>query len=507
MLAKHACFAFHFFTADGAENDVGSHQKACAEVSLVPSPSKISKTAGRLAAVAAVVCAAGSVARAATYTWDVNGSAAGTGGAGNWDNSSPFWTPDGSTYTAWPNASGGTTTALFGGTAGIVTLAAPITVNAINFTAANYSITNTGSGSLTFNGSSPTINTGGYNVAFNMGVNTLSLAGGTNIYKTGVGTLTIANDQNGGGIPAGVTWNVSGGSLASTGLYNSAVAITSGRGLGVATNNVLTLNAGSLIFTVSGGNGYVGGAGNRSINVTSFGGAISDGGFAPGEATAGGLTISPTINVASGAGLNLVSSNVLEFDSGIIQGAGNVTVYGTGSAGNVELLSATNSYTGVTNISNGALTISTIANGGSNSSIGASSNSPANLILNGSGGTGNTLGAGASLVFTGSGINTTDRGLTLTGTSQINFNVSTAGAVPFVWRAGREQHGWACLQIWARHAGVHSCQHNQHADHHRGVSEHRRWNPAAGGDGTNRQRQLRQSASVTRSRLRRRIRP
>ena len=65
--------------------------------------------------------------------------------------------------------------------------------------------------------------------------------------------------------------------------------------------------------------------------MTASGGAISDGGFAPGDATSGGSPVYPNIVIAGEAGLNLVSSNVkLNSDSGggSISGSGGIAKFG-----------------------------------------------------------------------------------------------------------------------------------------------------------------------------------
>ena len=56
----------------------------------------------------------------------------------------------GATDVAWPNL--GTDFAQFSGTAGVVTVAAPINVNRMTFTTTNYSVTFTGANAITFGG-------------------------------------------------------------------------------------------------------------------------------------------------------------------------------------------------------------------------------------------------------------------------------------------------------------------------------------------------------------------
>lgn len=381
--------------------------------------------ASRLAGAAAVLLAARQ-ALATTRTWYGNGSGGGSGGTGTWNTSNLDWTTNGSTFVAWLN-NHTNNVADFGGSGGNVTITAAIAVNTLNFSASGYSLSTSGSGNLTLNGTDPTINTGGYDVTFAMGNNTLTVGSGTNtIDKTGNGTLTITNLQTGtGGIPANVTWNVSGGTLdTSTGLYSSAIAISNGQALGVVTGSVLDLNGGSLVFTESGGPGY---ASARTISVGSGGGAISDGGFAPGMA-GGGNTTSPNITIAAGPGLNLVANDILEFDTGIngvgggnISGAGGITIYGTGMA---EILSTNNSYSGGTTITTGA----TLVIGGA-TSLGATTG---NLSV---GGTlnldGNSITVGRLTSTGGAGVanNTTSVGDSLGNTLEFNIGNGTINSV------------------------------------------------------------------------------
>ncbi len=67
---------------------------------------------------------------ATTYTWDQNGGGVGTGGSGPWDTTSLFWNSGANT---WPT-SGTDNDALFGGTAGTVTIqAGGVTANDVQF--------------------------------------------------------------------------------------------------------------------------------------------------------------------------------------------------------------------------------------------------------------------------------------------------------------------------------------------------------------------------------------
>ena len=338
----------------------------------------------RLAGAAAVCLAAQTALAATPYTWDPNGAAAGTGGTGFWNTTDLSWTTNNTTFVPWPST-GTDNLAVFGGTGGTVTLNAPVFANGLTFGAPNYTIGTTGTGKLTLNGVAPTFTTNGVDARIN---GSFALTGGTAINKFGPGTLTLTGD-NSGGVGANTTVTVGGsagvaGTLdTATGLYNSAIAINDGKQLGNSAGNVLTLNGGTLAFNQTGGAGYFS---SRTINVTAGGGAIFDGGFAPGL-SAGGNTISPTVNIAAGAGLNLVANNQLLFDAGNggagagpITGAGGVNIYGS-NLGTVRILSNANTYQGGTTLTPG----SRLVIGGANSLGGATRNltNAGTLDLNG----------------------------------------------------------------------------------------------------------------------------
>src|SRR4249920_2791596 len=74
--------------------------------------------------------------QATTLTWDADAAGTALGGTGTWDTVTPLWTADGVNYVNWNNAT--PDSPVFGGTAGTVTLAEPITTNGMTFNTANY---------------------------------------------------------------------------------------------------------------------------------------------------------------------------------------------------------------------------------------------------------------------------------------------------------------------------------------------------------------------------------
>ena len=142
------------------------------------------------------------------------------------------------------------------------------------------------------------------------------------------------------------------------------------------------------------------------------------------------------LNISSSAGSTLtINGNVqlIEASRGITFGGASTnanTVNGVISSNDVaKVLSVTkqgvgtwvlangnNSYTGTTTLSGGILSVGTLANGGSNSGIGASTSDAANLVFN-----------GGTLRYTGASV-VSDRAFTITADKTATIDVTTASA-------------------------------------------------------------------------------
>ncbi|MBN1308523.1 MAG: DUF2341 domain-containing protein [Chitinispirillaceae bacterium] len=140
-----------------------------------------------------------------------------------------------------------------------------------------------------------------------------------------------------------------------------------------------------------------------------------------------GYTLSGgTVNLGKKSGITLASGKTASI-SAVIAGTGGLHVTGVGTSLSTLTLSGANTYTGVTTL--GAYlrcNVSTLANGGSNSAIGAASSSASNLVLD-----------GGQLRYTGSGAST-DRLFTLGTTSSFVYssgngamNFSNTGSISF----------------------------------------------------------------------------
>jgi fibronectin-binding autotransporter adhesin len=361
------------------------------------------------ASLAAVLASAlPAVARAEDRHWDANGTAVGVGGSGTWNLGNLNWSPNGDGVSGpfvepWDN--GALDTAIFGGTAGTVTVGVPVTVGNITFTSAGYVLNG---GTITLGGVSSTIQTNSGTTIINS-----VLAGTSGLTKAGGGTLQLS------GI------NTFSGSIS---LLGGSVHALTDAALGNAANNITTAAGASVTLRIDGA------ATARSI-------AIGDGGT---------LTV-------SGAGVG----------SALISGNGRVNVAASNNAVSiVRLTNDANSYTGATifNGCNGVCSayFSSIADLGQASSLGApttvadgtivfnqSSQYSDSIIYIGDGHSSNRNwdinGGGAVIRNQGSGT------LTLTGDIDISaggsFNAETAdisllgvlsgGSISFNTNAGR----------------------------------------------------------------------
>jgi fibronectin-binding autotransporter adhesin len=196
--------------------------------------------------------------------WDTNGTALGSGGAGTWDLSGAFWSPnsDGVSgpYSVWNNAA--LDDAFFGGTAGTVTLGTPVTAHNLTFLTTGYTLSGS---TLTLGGITPTITVTGA-----ASINSI-LAGSAGLIKAGAGTLNL----NGANIfSGGVVVNAGGLSLngdSALGAAGNGVTIAGGTSLSstgaLAASRNITLTSGTVLLSGAGvGSARFTGAGGLRLN-------------------------------------------------------------------------------------------------------------------------------------------------------------------------------------------------------------------------------------------------
>ena len=187
------------------------------------------------AIAASIVLCLGQPIDAGILTWDGSDTvtSGAQGGAGTWNvNSTANWW-NGTTDLAWPALGGTDDDAVFGGTAGTVTLGSAITANDLTFNTTGYILS--GAQTLTLNGATPTITTAsGVTATIGNGTATV-LAGSVGLIKAGAGTLILngsaVNTFTGGLNIKGGTLTLDFTNLATpTNLINSGNALTLGGG-------------------------------------------------------------------------------------------------------------------------------------------------------------------------------------------------------------------------------------------------------------------------------------
>ncbi len=310
----------------------------------------------RLRCFLAVIGSAGlgfSSAFAADVTWDVTPGTVGvgngtiTGGAGTWNTTNGNWTTDaGANNVAWNNANNDV--AIFGGTAGSVTLGSNVTVGGMTFNTDGYSIA-AGSGpfSITLNAASP--------INVSTGTTTINAAIlGTTITKQGAGTLNLTGANTISG-----TTTISAGVLILSGQNNTSgqTSVSDGATLQLNSGTNGGLSSGTVILNTSG----ILQATNADRTITNgidlLGDGVVSGNY---SITAGGnLRISGgsrtiTNNLTSGKSLKVASlaSNSGSNRTLTFNGSGKTVVTGNSSFGNGTHSVAVN---GGTLILNGSL--------------------------------------------------------------------------------------------------------------------------------------------------------
>ncbi|MCU0795784.1 MAG: autotransporter-associated beta strand repeat-containing protein [Akkermansiaceae bacterium] len=193
-----------------------------------------------------VICSLIQTSGAATLEWSGSSSGLSTGTSNTWNtNTTANWW-NGSSLVNWPALGGTNDDAVFGGTAGTVTVTTA-TANDITFNTTGYVIS---SGTLTLNGTTPTLSTG---TGIDATISSV-IAGSAGLTKSGGGTLILS----GANTFTGVT-NINSGILRAG---NAAALGSSTNGTTVASGATLDLNGqnlGAEVVTISGTG--VGGAG------------------------------------------------------------------------------------------------------------------------------------------------------------------------------------------------------------------------------------------------------
>jgi fibronectin-binding autotransporter adhesin len=237
---------------------------------------------------------------------------------------------------------------------------------------------------ITLNGGGILAPSGSFSFNSNRGI-TLGASGGTFNIVSG-STVTLASVITGSGAltKAGV------GTLSMTGAhtYTGATIINAGT-LQLASNNNRLPTATAL--TIASGATFNINGRAQTIGSLAGAGSVSNGSTPLATLTVGDATSTTHSGVISTALVSLTKV-----------GAGTLT------------LSGTNTYTGVTTINAGILSVSSIGNGGVSGNIGAATNAAANLVM-----------GGGTLQYTGATAST-DRNFTLTAATTNTFDITVA---------------------------------------------------------------------------------
>jgi fibronectin-binding autotransporter adhesin len=227
---------------------------------------------------------------------------------------------------------------------------------------------NVGPGAVTDNGSlvfnrSDTLTVGG------------AIDGTGSLTQAGAGTLILTGDNTYAGgttIAAGTLQLGNGGTTGALGsgpvIDNAALVVNHSNPITLANaisgaGSLAQIGAGPLTLTAD--NSYAGGTTIAPAATLQAGNGGATGSVGSGNvADDGSLVINRSADLALGA---------------VISGTGSVTQSGAGTT----TLSGLNTYTGPTTVSNGTLSVASLANGSSPSGLGASSSAASNLVING----------------------------------------------------------------------------------------------------------------------------
>ena len=223
---------------------------------------------------------------------------------------------------------------------------------------------------------------------------------------SGSANLQISNGQSGGaGI---VVLNNTNNFTGDTYLNTASSGVTR-----IGVNNALP--SGTTVFfgtSAGGGTADTGGSidlNGRDLTVGALDGSASTRGVANNTSSLSTLTI------GKASGSNTFAGNIgTVTNSNLATQTNNIALVKTGAS--TQILTNANTYTGSTTINAGVLSVSALANGGSNSNIGASTNAASNLVF-----------GGGTLRYTGS-TTSTNRNFTLTDGTTSNIEVTTVSA-------------------------------------------------------------------------------
>jgi len=310
----------------------------------------------------------------------------------------------------------------------------------------------TTTGSLIFNDPNVGTATFGSHISFNLGNTSNTNPGNGAIVNNGTKVVVINGALTKTTGNSNSTWFLDGtntgantinGTITDSDAGGTVSLTKNGSGIWRVMNTVNTFSG-----TVTVNRGTLEMAGGNSINngaLVNLANAGSDGSAA--EAATLRLLSAEAVGGLSGAiGTSLILDGTLTLTgatqtfSGVISGAGGFTRSSNDGTARIQTLTNINTYTGGTSIITGSgaagnrIDAYYLANGGVNSSIGASSNAAANLVID-------TITANGGLRFLGYTSQTTDRLMTLGA----NAATTTTSAPAAIWADGTTVTGAAVV--------------------------------------------------------------
>jgi autotransporter-associated beta strand protein len=274
--------------------------------------------------------------------------------SGTWNTSNSNWT--GVTGTPWDSSNGTLNIANFTSTSGNATVSGTVYANQITYTAASGSFLIT-SGAINLAGTTPTISV---DPSRTLTIGS-TLEGSAGLVKSGTGTLSLSgsNSYTGNTTISGGVLQISNANALGAGGAGNATTISTGGELALQGNITVS---GETLDHNGGGSGFLRNvSGNNTWN--------------------GDITIGAgNSRIRSDAGLLTIGGNITMNSSPIFEGVGNTTVSGIVSGANIltiggnnegtVTLSGLNSYTGETVVSRGTLSVNTLKDFGTDSSVG-----------------------------------------------------------------------------------------------------------------------------------------
>ncbi len=292
-----------------------------------------------------------------------------------------------------------------------------------------------GSGPINFLGT-PTIVVDGARTltlrGTNSGNNTLTgvlpdaASGLTSLTKTDSGKWVVAGLNT----YTGVT-TISGGILAAAVINNGGVAGNLGAATSASSN--IVIDGGTLLYTGAGettDRGFSVGANGGTVDASGTG-ALTFTGNVPSSTATGSRTLTLT---GSNVGQNTLTGVVSDPAT---SGALSLTKAGAGT----WVLTAANTYSGVTTISGGILSVATLANGGTASHLGKAAVAAGNLVID-----------GGTLLFTGAA-GTTNRGFTV-GANGATLDASGSAVLVFTGATASSGSGARTLTLTGSNTDV-----------------------------------------------------